>query len=227
MDPNPDSGDTTPASPAANDPGTQPDPNQPANGSEPENNSGKEAMVPSHRLREETDARRAAERRAEEAEAKIKASETQPSKGEELDPDVEKLFDSYAKNKGLLTRAEFAKQQQEATAKIQVKQDVSELKSQYKDSGVPFDDQAVFDYMKDHGIPVTSKDSLDAAYLQMNRSKILEGERNKAIADFKEGGKSSAEKPDAGGNKQPSSPKAKGLRERIHASVQAHKQATA
>lgn len=182
---------------------------------------GQEQAVPFSRFQEVNDAKKVAEERAAEAERKLQESTAAQPSGNEPDPDVEKTLDDYAKRHGLMTKGEFEKQQQDTAARIQVRQDTSELRTQYKESGVPFDDKAVFSYMKDHNMSVTSKDAMDAAYQHMNREKIMEAARNKAIADFQEGAKSGAERPGPGGSKPPAgNSQPAGLRGRIHTEVQ-------
>lgn len=218
-------GDTPAAPPPANPPAPAGNPEPPApspqptpNGSEPDSNSGGQqqpAMVPSDRLREETEARRKAEERLAQLEAeREEAAKAKPQAGDdlEIDPDVQKILDTYAKRNGFVTQEELNRVRQDAEVRVQVQQDVAELKGQYKD----YDHQKVVAFAKENNMPITSKTSLEAAYTLMNRDSLLEAERKRAVAEFQEGNKSGGEKPGPGGAKPPENPQPKSLRERIH-----------
>jgi rRNA maturation endonuclease Nob1 len=214
---------TTPApgdTGAAPDAGTAPastTPTEPANGSEPDTNSSQEAMVPSHRVREATEARRKAEEEAEtlrkeNEELRSQGSQTpQANDDEEIDTDVEKLIEPILKKRGYVSKEDMDQAVKAAETKRQYDSDVASLTSQYAESGVPFNVEDVRNYAKENGISISSKASLRAAYTDMNADKILEAERNKAIADFKENGSStSAETPGGQGAQLPEDKKVEG-----------------
>lgn len=212
----PAAGDTTATTDASTQaPASTTAPTEPANGSEADNNSSNEAMVPSHRVREATEARRKAEEERDAAQRELeelrsKQSQTPAQTGdddEEIDVDVEKLVEPILKKRGYVTQEEL----RAAEAKRQYDSDVASLTAQYAESGVPFVAEDVRQYAKDNGINITSKASLKAAYLDMNADKILEAERNKAIAEFKENGSSTtAERPGGSGPELPAEKKVEG-----------------
>lgn len=164
-------------------------------GSEPDTNPGGEpAMVPSSRLHEETEKRRKAEERVAELEA---TPPPPPSQNDdiELEPDTEKLLESFVKKRGLVSQDELAAERN----KIQVQQDVSDLTANPPNVGIPYDNKAVMDFAKENNLPITSKAALKAAYREMNYDKIVEAERQRAIDDFKKSGSSGAEQPSSPG----------------------------
>lgn len=176
----------------------------PSNGSEPENNSG-EATVPSARLREETEKRRKAEEDNTRLQQELDAAKTPPTpSGDEveLEPDTEKLLDSYAKKRGLVSQEELASERN----KIQVQQDVKELTASPPNPGIPFNDKDVAEYAKTNNLPITSRQAWVAAYRQLNYDKIVEAERQKAIDGYKSAGSSGAETPGSGGAIAPEEP---------------------
>lgn len=203
-----------PAAPAAPaDPSGQPAPQPTPTGSEPENNPGGQPdseMVPSGRLREETEKRRQAEDRVAELEAAADQPPTPPANSddeEELDSETEKLLDNYAKKRGLVSQSELDSRAMQQ----QVKQDIDSLIASPPVSGIPYDDKAVMDHAKANNLPITSKNALIAAYRDLNWDKIVEAERQRAIDGFKSGGGSGAEKPGAsGGAKPPAEPEITG-----------------
>lgn len=168
-----------------------------ADGSEADNNSSdnQEAMVPSWRVRKETEARRKAEEDKARLEAEISELRNKQSSSETPDEDVDTevldLVKKSAEKLGLVSKDELQRKELE----IQVRQDVKDLEGQYANSGIPYDHQKVLDYAEEHNIPVSSKAALQAAYKEMNWDKIVEAERQKAIAGFKEGSSTSGEKP--------------------------------
>jgi len=206
---------TPPVDPGA---GSAPAPTAPT-GSEPDTNTGKpdEQTVPLNRFQEVNSKAKAAEERATKAEARAAeleaAGQKEPQGSEEdIDPDVQKLLDSYVKKNGFVTKAELDAVQAGAEMKVQVQQDVTELKSQYKD----YDHSKVLEFAKENEMPITSKRALEAAYTLMNKDAILENARKSAVAEFQESGKSGGEKPGPGGAKAPTEPKPTSLKERIH-----------
>lgn len=216
---------TTPAAPPPADPAASAAPVQPTPpGTEPENNSGGQpAMVPSDRLRQETEARRQAEERTQELEAELEAArqpQTPPPDSDdddELDPATEKLLDGYAKKRGLVSQSELdARAMQQ-----QVRQDITSLVANPPVPGIPYDDKLVMAHAKANDLPITSKNALVAAYRDLNWDKIVEAERQKAIDGFKTGGGSGAEKPGSSGGQPPAAPEITGksprdrVRERI------------
>lgn len=196
------------------DPKDQPvDPKSP--GSEVVTNpeDGKDKNVPYDRFHEVNEAKKQAEERAAKLEEEIeelKKPPVDPPSDDEIDPDTEKLLDSYAKRKGFVSESE-----------IQVRNDVQDLKSEYAKSDVPFDDKTIYDYSKKNGLPIpASKEGWRAMYKAINHEAILESERKKAIAEYRAGDKSTAEKPGPGGAKPPTETKLLTRKERIHAAAQ-------
>lgn len=211
-----------PAAPAA--PAVPADPPAP-NGSEPDNNPGGEpAMVPSDRLREETEKRRKAEEELEELKKSQTQPPVQPSQDDdiELEPDTERLLDSYAKKRGLVSKEELDNQ----AVETQVKQDIRDLESNPPNPGIPYDHQEVMKFAKDNDLPATSKAALRAAYRELNYDKIVEAEHQKAIDGYQIAGASGAEKPGGGASVPSSEPELTGKtpkerrRERIAAARQ-------
>jgi hypothetical protein len=202
-----------PAEPVA--PAT-PAPTEP-NGSEAVINPGKseEQAVPFTRFQEVNDKAKAAEERAAQLEsdlASLKEQQSQtPQNEEEVDPDVVDLVKKSAGKLGFVTKEELDARE----AQIQVRTDVNDLTSQYKDSGIPFDGKAVIDYAKANGMPLGSKKSLDAVYKEMNYDAIIEAQRKAAVASFQEGTKSGAEKPGSKGAQPPEDQKPASLKDRI------------
>jgi hypothetical protein len=202
--------DTTVAS-APTDPTAPAATTQPTTGSEAEINSGgEEALVPSHRVREETEARRKAEERATQLETELETerqkARTPAPNDDEPDPEVEKLLDSYAKRKGLVSQEVLAAEQ----SKIQVQRDVEDLTTNPPNPGIPYDNKAVMDYAKANSMPITSKAALRAAYREMNYDKIVEAQRQSAIDAYKKAGSSGAEQPGSAGAVAPEEPKLTG-----------------
>jgi hypothetical protein len=204
-------GDTTVAPPSTEPvvPATNPAPSEPPtqspNGSEPDTNpGGQSAMVPSERLREETEKRR----QAEEELRQLREAQTKPapSNEEDLDPEVVSLVQRSAKKLGFVTEQELAQREMQ----VQVRQDVRDLETQYANSGVPYKNQEVLDYAKANNMPITSKAALRAAYRDMNADRIAEVERQRIIAELKESGNGGAEKPGSGGAKAPTESKVEG-----------------
>lgn len=197
---------TPPVEPAA--PVVEPSaPSQtPPAGSEPDTNAGDPgAMVPSDRLREETEKRRKAEERAQELEqqlAQSKQPQTPQNDDDDLDPETEEIIRKGAKKLGLVSQAELDKRNLD----IQVQQDVKDLETTPPSPGIPYDHKAVMEYAQANNLPITSKSALQAAYKELNWNKIMEGERQRAIEGYKTAGSSSAESPGSGGPQPPSEP---------------------
>lgn len=198
-----------PAAPAGSEP-VQP-PSEPAAGQ----------SVPYERFSEVNTKAKDAEERAAKAEQELEEMRNAqpptptppPDDGDDIDPDVEKMLDGFAKKRGYLTQEQIDARD----AQNQVKEDVAALTAQYKDTGIPFDDKAVREYAQQNGIVIGSKAGWNSAYLQMNHEAIIEAERNKAIDSFKNGGNSSAEKPGTPAPKAPEEPKPTGLKNRVRA----------
>lgn len=196
-------------------------------GTEPEINSGapaEPAMVPSDRLRQETEARRQAEEHAQELQEELDAArqpqtpQSSSDDDDELDPATEKLLDGYAKKRGLVSQSELDARAMEN----QVRQDIQSLIATPPIPGIPYDDKAVIAHAKANNLPITSKNALVAAYRDLNWDKIVEAERQRAIDGFKSGSGSGAEKPgNSGGATPPAEPQITGrspkerVRERI------------
>lgn len=216
---------TPPAAPAAppaepQAPPTPPAPTPPGN--EPDNNPGGQpgAMVPSDRLREETEKRR----QAEEESARLQAElDSRPAvtptvnEDDDLDPEVEDLIRKGAKKLGLVSQTELDAIQTNA----QVRQDVTALEATPPVPGIPYDHKAVMAYAEANNLPITSKAALQAAYKEMNWDKIVEAERNRAIDGYKAGNGGGAEKPGSGGATPPSEPDVTGRnpKERIKSRI--------
>lgn len=209
----PADGDATATAPVE----TQP----PTNGSEPVTNSGGEGegqAVPFDRFQEVNNKAKEAEERAriaEERAAELESQRSQPSGDDdiELEPDTEKLLDAYVKKRGFVSQQELADERN----RLQVQTDVRDLTDQYAKTGIPFEDKKVFEYANKNGLPITSKNALEAAYRQMNWDKIVEVERQRAIDQMKSGNSSSAEKPGSSTPTAPEEPTPGDLKSRIHA----------
>lgn len=201
MDPNPATPGDTATPPVAEATPVAPAQDPTPNGSEPDNNAGKEpAMVPSDRLREETEKRRKAEQALEElknqpAPAPVAVQDDDVT----LDEDTEKLLDSYAKKRGLVSKSELAAQENA----IQVRQDVKELEATPPVAGIPYNHQDVLEFAKTNNLPITSKAALQAAYKEMNWDKIMEARSNAAVESYKTSGSGGAEKPGSQGAQPP------------------------
>lgn len=219
MDPNPANPGETPApptgTPAAPSPTPAAEPQNPPTptppGNEPDINPGEPgAMVPSERLREETEKRRKAEEEVERLKAE-QASPAQPQAqpsddDDELDPDVERMLDGYAKKRGLVSKADI-----DAERLVdQVKQDVRDLEAQYSTTGIPYNHQEIVKYAQENNLPITSKAALRAAYRDMNWDKLVEAERQRTIASQHSASRSGAELPGGGGPKPPEEPELTG-----------------
>lgn len=221
QDGNPGAPATPPVAPAT--PPVAPAETPPVAGSEPAQTppEGGSQSVPYERFSEVNTKAKEAEERAAKAEQELEemrnaappAPTPNADEGDDIDPDVEKMLDGFAKKRGYLTQAEV----DQRDAAVQVKQDVADLTEQYKDSGIPFDDKAVREYAQKNGIVIGSKAGWKSAYLDMNHEAIIEAERNKAIDSFKNGSSSSAEKPGTPAPKAPEEPKPQGLKSRVRA----------
>ncbi len=214
--PDPEPGVTTPpVEPAAT---VAPAPAEPS-GTEPVTKTGKEEeqQIPLSRFQEVNDKAKAEEERAtklEEEIAQLKEQQATVSDDEEIEPDTLDLIKKSASKLGLVSKEELDARE----AQIQVRQDIVDLTSQYKDSGIPFDGKKVIEYAKTNGMPLGSKKSLDAVYKEMNYDAIVEGQRKAAVTAFQEGGKSGGEKSGSEGAKHPSEEqKAGSLKDRIKA----------
>jgi hypothetical protein len=215
---------TPPAAPAAE---PQNPPTPPPTGSEPENNPGAPgAMVPSERLREETEKRRKAEEELEQLRNQPPPAQpqAQPDEDDELDPDVQRMLDGYVKKRGLVSQEELDGER----LRLQVQQDVKDLESNPPVPGIAYDHNSVIAYANENGPPITSKAALRAAYREMNWDKILEAERQRTIAGVNEGNRGGAEQPGGGGATPPSEPAVEGKnphernRSRIRSALQKH-----
>lgn len=214
--------------PVDNGAGAQPpaqDPVQPSNGSEPVTNPGAsstDTTVPFSRFQEVNDAKRKAEEEAQAAKEELEqfraAQSQQPSNDEEeIDPEVESLISKVLAKQGYVRKDDL----QASQAKVQFDLDSRDLTEQYKNSGVPFESQAVMDWAKQNGFNITNKASLEGAYKVMNQDKIVEQATNKALTNFQENGnKTAGEKPGPGGAKAPEEPEVHGLKGRIAAARQ-------
>lgn len=209
-----DGGDTSATDDATDTASVQ---TQDTNGSETDKNSG-EAMVPSHRVREATEARRAAEAERDQLRQELEASRQQTtasSNDEDIDPEVQTLVTKILEKGGYVKKGDVDAAVKASDLQRQYNEDVATLTSKYGKTGVPFKSADVRTYANDNGINITSKASMEAAYRQMNYEKILDAERNAAIAAYKEGGKTSAEKPGSEGAKKPEEQEVRGLKNRI------------
>ena len=139
MEPTTDPGATTsPVEPAVT---TAPVQTTPANGSEPVTNTdGKtEQQVPFSRFQEVNDKAKQADERVAQLESELEterqAKVQQTSSEDELDPEVLDLVKKSSAKLGLVSKEELDARE----AQIQVRQDLVDLTSQYKDFGIPFD----------------------------------------------------------------------------------------
>lgn len=182
-------------------------------------NPGKteEQSVPFTRFQEVNDKAKASDERATQLEQELEQLREQQARPqtpeEDVDPDVLDLVKKSAAKLGFVSKEDLDSRE----AKIQVTQDLNDLTSQYKDSGIAFDGKKVIDYAKANGMPLGSKKSLDAVYKEMNYDAIIEANRKAAVTAYQEGAKSGAEKPGSTGAKAPEEPKAGNLKERIKA----------
>jgi hypothetical protein len=202
------------------------DPNanqQDPNGSEADNNSGKgdEAMVPSHRVREATEARRAAEAEVDTLKqelADLQATKSASKDDDDIDPEVQTLVTKILEKGGYVKKGDVDQAVQATEARRQYNEDTRELTTLYAKSGVPFKAEDIRKYAADNGLNITNKLSLDAAYKAMNFDKIVESKTNAAIVAAKENGNaSSAEKPGSKGAEIPPDKEVTGLKNRIAA----------
>ena len=188
-------------------------------GSEADNNSS-EAMVPSHRVREATEARRQAEAERDELRRQLEeANKLSSSEEDDIDPEVRSLVTKILEKDGYVKKSDVEQAVQQSDLKRQYNEDVNSLTSKYSKTGIPFNAQEVMSFANENGINITNKASLEAAYRQMNYDKILDAERNAAITSYKEGGKTSAEKPGSSGATAPEEKEVRGLKDRIHAAT--------
>jgi hypothetical protein len=214
MDNNPSPGVTAPpADPVAPAAPANPAPND----SEVVTNPGKpeEQHVPFSRFQEVNDKAKAAEEEARTAREELATLREQQiqTPDDDIEPDTLDLIKKSATRLGLVSKEELDARE----TRIQVQQDINELASQYKDSGIPFDGKAVIEYAKANGMQVTSRKSLDAIYKEMNYDAIIEAQRKAAIADYQESAKSGGEKPGSKGAQSPTEPKPGNLKDRIKA----------
>lgn len=219
MEPTTDPGVTAPpAEPVA--PATTPA--QPSTGSEPVTNTDGKPMpdnlVPFDRFQKANDTAKAAEERAAQLESELETLrqqqvQTPTNPDDEVDPDVLDLVKKSAAKLGFVSKEDLDSRE----ARIQVQQDINDLTSQYKDSGIVFDGKKVIDYAKANGMPLGSKKSLDAVYKEMNYDNIIEAQRKAAVDAFQQGAKSGAEKPGSKGAQAPTESKPGNLRDRIKA----------
>lgn len=199
MDPNPDPGvpvpPAEPAAPAVAEPPVREDVTNPG-----------EQSVPFSRFQEVNDKAKADAERVTELERQLEEVKTPPPVDDDNpDPEVEKLLDSYAKRKGLVSQEELAAERN----KITVQQDVNDLTATPPNPGIPYDNKAVVEFAKANNMPLTSKAALKAAYRELNYDKIVEAERQRAIDGFKKAGNSGAEQPGSGGPTPPVEPELK------------------
>lgn len=182
--------------------------------------SSDEQHVPYQRFQEVNTRAKEAEDRAAALEAELQAArdsgrQTPPANEDDdfLEPDVEDLIRRGAKKLGLVSRDELQAQEMQR----QVAQDVRNLETEYANTGVPYDHQAIVDYAKENNLPITSKAALRAAYRDMNWDKIVETERQRSIDAYKSGNSGGAERP---GNSAPpaeNAPQPQGIKARIRA----------
>jgi hypothetical protein len=179
--------------------------------------SVEDKTVPYQRFHEVNEAKREAEEAAEQARQELEelrnsSITSSQDDEEEIDPEVESLVARIMEKRGFVSKDELTARD----LKMQFDSDVIDLTNQYKDSGVPFNQNEVLAFAKKENIPVTNKATLQAVYKVMNEEKILEQTRNRAIAEFKENGsKTSAEKPGPGGAKAPEQEEVHGVKSRI------------
>lgn len=180
-----------------------------------------EQAVPYERFQEVNNRAKKAEERAAQAEKNVSdflQRFKDPFEDEvEIEDDVKQILDSYVKKNGFVTKEQMDQAQKTAELNAQVSSDVTSLTAQYKDSSVPYDNAKVLAYAKENGISITSKASLESAYLMANREAILEANAKAAVTNFQETGKSGAEKPTPGGGTSPEEPEVHGLKARIKA----------
>jgi hypothetical protein len=209
-----------PAEPAA--PAAPIEPTQPSGG-EPVTStgaSGSEHTVPFGRFQEVNDKAKDFESKYQQAQEELESlRESQSQKtntDEDIDPDVLDLVKRSAGKLGFVSKEELDARE----ARLQVQQDITDLASQYKDSGIPFDGKKIIEYAKANGMQITSKKSLDAVYKEMNYEAIIEANRKAAIDSYQKGNLSGGEKPGSKGAQAPQEQKPGSLKDRIAAARQ-------
>lgn len=211
MDPNPAPGE--PATPPVETPQITP----PA--SEGVKDPG-EQQVPYTRFQEVNERAKQAEEEAQrfkEENERLMSRTQEPSGTDELDPDVEKMLDGYAKKRGLVSKDELQAQEMNQ----QVKRDVQTLETTPPVAGIPYDHRAITEFAQANSIPLTSKAALEATYRQMNWDKIMDATRNGAVEAYRSSGSQGAERPGSQGAQPPADAEVKGRnpKERIQSRI--------
>lgn len=172
-----------------------------------------EQQIPKSRFDEVYSKSKETERQLEEVRAELaKLSESKPvdqpvvDDGPELDPDSQKALEKFLSSKGFVSKAELEQERALETAKIQLQSDVRELTGWAEEKGYPkFDQKSVMDYAKENGIAITSKKSLESAYLAQNLEAITQA-AIKAGVNASVAPTATVEKPGAATGKAPSAP---------------------
>lgn len=201
----------SPAAPAAPAASVQ----TPPNGSEAVTNPGSgapEQLVPFSRFQEVNDKAKTAEEELRKANEELERLRQQPptpqtpqNGDDDLDPEVVEIVKKSASKLGFVTAEQLAAREAELKLQTQVQQDVRDLEGHYASSGIPYVHQDVLKYATDNNLPITSKAALEAAYRGLNWNKILEAERQRALAD-NHGSGSGAERPGRSAPQQPQDP---------------------
>jgi hypothetical protein len=179
--------------------------------------SQEEQSVPLTRFQEVNNglkAEREARTQLEERLAAIEQSTSSTQNDElEIDPDVQKILDTYAKKNGFVSKADLEAVERAAEVKLQVQQDIADLSKELKG----FDYNKVLEHAKSEGLSINSKADLKSAYITMNYTNDLENARKAAVAEFQESGRVTGETTGSTAQRAPEVQQAQGTKSRITA----------
>lgn len=164
-------------------------------------------------LKAEREARTALEERLAAIEQSTASSN---SDEEEIDPDVQKILDAYAKKNGLVSKADLEAERSAIEARTQAQQDVAELTRTLKG----YDHEKVLSYAKETGLSLNSKADLQAAFRNMNYETEIENARKAAIAEFQESGRQTGETTGSTAPRSSGTEEVQGTKSRIAAARQ-------
>ncbi|HWT40189.1 MAG TPA: hypothetical protein VN081_02880, partial [Dongiaceae bacterium] len=157
-------------------------------------------------LKEEREARAQLEERL----AAIEAAGNTPN-DQEIDEDVKKILDTYAKQSGLVSKADLEAVQKEAELKLQVQQDIADLTKELNG----FDYNKVMEHAKEAGLSINSKADLKSAFINMNYANDIENAKKAAIAEFQESGRTTGELSSTGTPQPTNEEQVQGVKSRI------------
>lgn len=187
--------------------------------SEDVTNSGTqgEQTVPLTRFQEVNNglkAEREARTQLEERLASLEQSTASTQNDEdEIDPDVQKILDIYAKKQGFVSKAELEAERKATELKLQVQQDVADLSKELKG----YDHSKVLEYANEQGLSINSKADLKSAFTLMNYTNDIENARKAAVAEFQESGRITGETTGSSAPRTQESQEVQGTRSRIAA----------